>query len=94
MYKNNSWFSSKLESCSPLSLYSGLKVELPISATILILTVKTCSFCVQFKGKISVVRNAGFYQSIVARRMNTSNLEPEKLFWINRRNIHMVYAYA
>jgi hypothetical protein len=29
MYKNNSWFSSKLESCSPLSLYSGLKVELP-----------------------------------------------------------------
>ncbi|RLA51270.1 MAG: hypothetical protein DRR42_10795 [Gammaproteobacteria bacterium] len=64
----------------------------PLANKSYIQTVKTCLFCVHFKGKISVVRNAGFYQLIVAGRMNTSNLKPEKLFSMNRKIIQMVYA--
>ncbi len=47
---------------------------------------------VQFKGKISVIRNAGFYQSIVALRINTSNLEPETIIIVNGRNTQTVYT--
>ena len=58
------------------------------------LNIKTLSFCVQFKWKISVIRNSGFYQKIVALRINTSILEPETLYSVNERNTMTVQALS
>ena len=49
-------------------------------------------FGAQFKVKISVFRNAGVSQSIVAMSLSTSNLEQEAMFSMNGRNTLAVYT--